>query len=99
MINSRENFIGSAVLVIEDNTGVKLTIEKVSEIIRDKMDHEWKTFEDDEVTIYMDTSPRENVIELLAQHYLGRGWPTYMDKVNIDDFCTELKEKMKVDAQ
>jgi hypothetical protein len=99
MNKSYENFIGSAALVIEEYTGIKLSIEKVAEIIGNKMDNEWNVFVYDEVSVYMDTSPREHIVEYVAQYYLGRGWPTYRDKIDMHDFHGELNAKMKVDAQ
>ena len=98
MNKSYENFIGSAALVIENYTGIKLSIEKVVEVIGDKMDREWKSYEYDEVSVYMDTSPRETIVELLARHYLSRSWPTYGDNVNVKEFYEQLEEKMKADA-
>jgi len=98
MNKSYENFIGSVALVIENYTGVKLSIEKVAEVISDKMDREWKSYEYDEVSVYMDTSPRETIVELLARHYLGRSWPTYGDNVNVKEFYEQLEEKMKADV-
>lgn len=98
MNKSYENFIGSAALVIENYTGIKLSIEKVAEVIGNKMDREWKAYEYDEVSVYMDTSPRESIVELLARHYLGRSWPTYGDNIDINEFFNDLMSKMKVDA-
>jgi hypothetical protein len=95
MNTSRENFIASAALVIEDYCGIKLPIEKVSEIIGDKMDSEWKTFEYKEVSPFMDTAPREDVMEIVAQHFLGRSWPTYGDDIDINDWIMTLNATMK----
>lgn len=95
MNTSRENFIGSAALVIEDYCGIKLSIEKVSEIIGDKMKHEWEAFEYDEVSPYMDTAPRENVMDIVAEHFLGRSWPTYGDDIDINDWIMSMNAAMK----
>lgn len=90
MNSSRENFIASAALVIEDYCGIKLSIEKVSEIIGDKMDREWNTFEYSEVSPFMDTSPREEVMNILAEYFLGRPWPTYGDDLNMEEWFSSL---------
>lgn len=95
MNTSRENFIGSAALVIEDCCGIKLSIEKVSEIIGDKMDREWNTFEYREVSPFMDTAPREELMDIVAEHFLGRSWPTYGDRVNMEEWFSSLYDAVK----
>lgn len=95
MNTSRENFIASAALVIEDYCGIKLPIEKVSEIIGDKMDSEWKTFEYKEVSPFMDTAPREDVMDIVAEHFLGRPWPTYGNDIDINDWIMSINKAMK----
>ena len=98
MNTSKENFMASAALVIEDYCGIKLPIEKVSEIIGDKMDSEWKTYEYNEVSPFMDTAPREDVMDIVAEHFLGRPWPTYGDNIDINEFWDNLMNKMKEDV-
>jgi hypothetical protein len=95
MNTSRENFIASAALVIEDYCGIKLSIEKVSEIIGDKMDDEWSEYEYDEVSPFMDTSPREYVMDIVAEYFLDRSWPTYGDWANMEEWFSSLYDAVK----
>ncbi len=97
MYTSRENFLGSAVIVAEDYFGLNISLEKMTKIIGNHMDYEWKTFEYSDPSPYMDTSPREQIAEFIANHYLGRGWPCYGDNINMEEFFDELEEKMKAD--
>lgn len=95
MNTPKENFMASAALVIEDYCGIKLPIEKVSEIIGDKMDSEWKNFEYNEVSPFMDTAPREEVMDIVAEHFLGRSWPRYGDNIDINDWIMSMNKAMK----
>ena len=95
MNTSRENFIRSAMLVIEDYCGINLPFEKVSEIVGDSMEKEWGTYEYTEVSVFMDTAPREDVMDLVAQHYLGRGWPSYGENIDINDWIMSMNNSIK----
>jgi hypothetical protein len=99
MNNSQENFLKSAVLSAEESFGIKLSLEKMTQIIGDKMDYEWKSYEYSEPSPYMDTSPREQIAEIIAIYYLGRPWPCYAENVNMEEFYDQLEQKMKADAQ
>lgn len=101
MNTSRDNFVASAVLAIEQYTGISLPFEKVDEIVGNKMEYEWgdPNFEYKQVSSSMDTSPREEVMELLALHYIGRNWPCYMDHVDMKGFSTELVKNMMKDMK
>ena len=98
MSTSRENFLKSAVLSVEESLGIKFSLEKMTQIIGNIMDYEWKTFEYGEPSPYMDTSPREQIFELIANHYLGRDWPSYGEKVNMEEFYAQLEEKIAADV-
>ena len=91
---SKQNFLQSAVLSVKKRFGLDIGLEKLTVIIGDKMDHEWKEIHYKDASPYMDTYPCEQVVELIAKHYLGRSWPTYGDKINFDDFWNELQAKM-----
>jgi hypothetical protein len=91
----RENFIGSAALVIEDYCGIKLSVEKVSEIIGNKMDDELIFVDYKEVSPFMDTSPRERVMDIVAEYFLGRPWPSYGDRVNMEEWFSSLYDAVK----
>jgi len=97
MSTSKENFLRSAVLVLRDRYGIDLSYEKVAEIIGDKMEDEWTNFEYEDVSPYMDTSPREEIGEIVSMHYLGRSWPTYGEKVDMEEFYKNLDEKIARD--
>ena len=70
----------------------------MAQIIGNKMDSEWKSYGYREVTSYMDTSPREQIAEIIANHYLGRDWPSYGEGVNMEEFYAQLEEKIAADA-
>ena len=97
MSTSRENFLQSAVLSVEVCLGIKLSLEKMTQVIGNYMDYEWKSFAYGDPNPYMDTSPREHIAELIANHYLGRSWPCYGENVNMEEFFTELEEKINSD--
>ena len=97
MPTSKENFLASAVLVAEYEFGLKISLEKMTEIIGDKMANEWTAFDYDDVSQYMDTAPREEIADHIAFHYLGRYWPTYSEKVDIHAFVADLHKKVEGD--
>jgi hypothetical protein len=94
MNTSKENFLRSAVLVLQDRYDINLSYEKVAEIIGDKMEDEWTNFEYEDVSPFMDTAPREEIGEIVSMHYLGRSWPTYGEKVDMKDFHKNLTQKI-----
>jgi len=98
MTTSKENFLKSAVIVAEDRFGLTISLEKMTEIIGDKMAREWTDYEYTEVSPYMDTSPREQIADIIAMHYTGRHWPTYGDKIDPKEFWDNLVEKVKADV-
>lgn len=99
MKTSREYFLESAVLSVEERFGIEISLEKITEIIGDKMASEWTNFEYTEASPYMDTSPCEDVADLIAHHYIGRGWPTYGDReMTFQEFEGKLLAAMKKDA-
>lgn len=95
MKTSKEYFLESAVLVAADFWGVNISLEKITEIIGDKMEYEWTAFTYKEASPFMDTMPREQIANHIAYHYLGRRWPTYADGANMDDWMSELLAAMK----
>ena len=98
MNTSKENFLKSAVIVAEDRFGLTISLEKMTEIIGDKMAREWTDYEYTEVSPYMDTSPREQIADIIAMHYTGGYWPTYGDKIDPKEFWDNLVEKVKADV-
>lgn len=99
MSTSRENFLQSAVLTAEASFGIKLSLEKMTKIIGNKMDSEWKTYKYDSVSQYMDTSPREQIADIIAKHYLGRSWPCYGEDIDMEKyFYAKLDEKIAADV-
>jgi hypothetical protein len=99
MSDSRKNFIESARLMLSDRVGIDLTFEKLSEIIGNQMDDEFTEFPYTSVSPSMDTSPREQVMELVSMYYMGRYWPCYADNVDMNDFMDQLERKIQEDAQ
>jgi hypothetical protein len=98
MNTSKENFLKSAVIVAEDRFGLTISLEKMTEIIGDKMAREWNSFEYTEVSPYMDTAPREEIADIIAMHYTGNYWPTYGDNIDPKEFWKNLVEKVKLDS-
>jgi hypothetical protein len=98
MNTSKENFLRSAVLVASDRFGLEISYEKMCEIVGDKMEREWTNYHYDSVTPYMDTSPREEIADLIAKHYTGDYWPTYSDRVDFNEFYKNLVEKVKANV-
>lgn len=90
MNTSRENFVKSAALVIKEYVGISLPISKVDEIVGDQMEREWTNYEYTEVSPYMDTSPREVIMDLVSDHYLSRYWPSYGEGANMEEFMSNL---------
>lgn len=97
MSTSKENFLASAVLVAKDTYLLDISLEKMAEIIGDKMESEWTAFNYDDVSPFMDTAPREDIADIIAMHYLGRPWPNYGERLNIHDFVKMLQEKIEAD--
>lgn len=98
MNTSKENFLKSAVLSVKQRFGLNISLEKLTEIVGDKMDSEWQTFTYNEVSEYMDTSPCEDVADLICLHYTGAHWPTNGDRVDFNKFWDNLMNKMKEDV-
>lgn len=99
MSDSRKNFIESARLMLSNREGIQLSFEKLSEIIGNQMDDEFTAFPYMEVSPYMDTAPREEVMELVSMYYMGRPWPCYSDNVDMNDFMAQLDLKIQEGAQ
>lgn len=95
---SKENFLKSAVLSVKNRFGLSIDFETLAEIVGDKMDREWKTYQYTEVSEYMDTAPCEDLADLICFHYTGEYWPAYSDRVNFDEFWNNLMNKMKEKA-
>lgn len=94
--SSRNNFMASAKEMIKSQMGIDLTLEQVTTIVGDKMDGEWQNFDYKEVSKYMDTAPRENIMDIVAEHYLGRPWPTYGERVNMEHFIEDLMTSVEM---
>jgi hypothetical protein len=82
--------MGSATLLINDYCDVLLSVEQVAEIVGDKMDSEWMNIEYNDVSPFMDTAPREDIMDIVANHFLGRHWPTYAENTNMREWYTDL---------
>ena len=95
MNTSKENFLASAVLSVKQRFDIDISLEKLTNIVGDKMKDEWELFTYEDASPYMDTAPCEEVADLIALHYLGRRWPTYAEKgIDIHQFLRNLEEKI-----
>lgn len=99
MKTSKENFLLSAQMMLENRVGAKWSVEKLDEIIGVKMEDEYTDFEYGEASCYMDTAPREEIFELLSAHYLGKNWPCYSDKVDMNDFMESFWKAASADVE
>jgi hypothetical protein len=96
---NHENFLQSAVLSVEKSFGIKLSVEKMTQIIGNKMDSECKSYAYREVSPYMDTSPLEQIADIISNHYLGRPWPSYGEDIDMEKyFYTLLDAKIAADV-
>lgn len=94
MNNSRKNFVASAVLLVKEQIDIDITFEKMDAIVGDAMEDEWgnPNYEYTEASASMDTAPREEIFDLVSMFYLGKYWPCYGDKVDFDQFLSDLKQ-------
>jgi hypothetical protein len=94
----RTNFVHCAHNMLRHRLGINIPAEKLSVIIGDEMDWEWADIDYDPNSPYMDTAPREVVMELVAQHYTGRSWPTYVDYEDMEEFEEALFSAIEEDG-
>lgn len=92
-------FSHSASLMLQDWAGLNISAKMLSEIIADKMDHEVSECLYDSNSPYIDTVIREEVLDIVSNHYMKRNWPNYCDKIDISEFYTELKNEIEKDEE
>lgn len=68
--------------VFSDYAQITIPLEEIKNMMAEEekdaiMGKFW--LEEYECESLSDTMPRENLFEIFAQHFLGRGWPTYME--------------------
>jgi hypothetical protein len=68
-------FAHSASLMLQDWFALDISAEKLAEIIGDKMDHEASEYLYDPNDSHIDTNIRDEVADIVSNHYLGRNWP------------------------
>ncbi len=86
----RCNFIWCAHNMMKEYAGIDIPAAKLDKIIGDKMDSEWQEYDYDPNDYSMDTSPREEVFDIIAEYYLGHPWPMYMDNADMTDYMIRL---------
>lgn len=88
-------FAHSASLMLQDWFALDISAEKLAEIIGDKMDREVSEYMYDPKDSQIDTNIRDEVADIVSNHYLGRNWPRYRDKIDMDEFYKDLKESIE----
>lgn len=92
---SRCAFAHSASLMLQDWFALDISAKKLAEIIGDKMDHEVSEYLYDPNDSHIDTNIRDEVADIVSNHYLGRKWPRYRDKIDMNEFYKDLKESIE----
>lgn len=88
-------FSHSASLMFRDWFALDITAKTLSEIIGDKMDHEVSEHLYDPNDPNIDTNIRDEVADIVSNHYLGVNWPLYRDKIDMNQFYKELKKAIE----
>lgn len=92
----RELLIGSATSTMNSH-GFDFSYDDMVKIVGTKLD--WEIEEEtvlyDPGSPYMDTMVREAVFDCVSQYYLGRDWPTYRERIDIDTFKEKLEKAIK----
>ena len=88
-------FAHSASLMLQDWFVLDITAKRLSEIIGDKMDYEVSEYLYDPNDPHIDTNIRDEVVDIVSNHYLGANWPRYRDKVDMNQFHEELKKAIE----
>jgi peptide methionine sulfoxide reductase MsrB len=92
----RELMIGSATATV-NRYGYEIPYETMVKIIGTELD--WEIEEEDVIydagSPYMDTMVREAVFDCVAKYYVGRTWPTYGERVDMDDFKEKLLKSIE----
>lgn len=93
---SRYYFVNTIRKELKRILGVNLTNEKIDTIIGDQMNDEYKNFSYKDMDEYLETSPREEVLNIMSLYFINREWPKVgtMDESKFNDFLDELKKEM-----
>jgi hypothetical protein len=93
----RCSFVWAAHNMLKDRAGLVINPQKLDTIIGDAMEYEWQDIVYDPNDYDMDTAPRENVFDLVSEHYLGHPWPMIMDNMDINDYFMRLEAEIEKD--
>jgi hypothetical protein len=88
----RCSFAHCASNMMREYTGLMINSAVMASIIGNKMDEEVEEYLYDPNDWMMDTNIREEVMNMVSQHYLGHPWPTYGDNADMSLFETNLEE-------
>lgn len=85
------SFVHASVNMMEDWCGISdIGLDTMSDIIGKNFDDEIRNVLYDPNSSNMDTCVREDVMDCVAQYFLGEYWPCYGNK-RAGDFETDLK--------
>lgn len=93
---SRYYFVNTIRKELKRMLGVNLTNEKIDTIIGNQMNDEYKNFSYKDMDEYLETSPRDEVLNIISLYFINREWPKVgtMDESEFNDFLDELKKEM-----
>lgn len=76
--------------------GVNLSNERIDAIIGDQMNDEYKNFFYKDMDEYLETSPRDDVLNIMSLYFINKKWPRVgtMSESEFKDFLDELKKEM-----
>ena len=84
-------FAHNAQNMFYEYTGIRISAKTLSEIIGECMDNEVSEVLYDPNSPYMDTCIREQVLDMISEHYIGRSWPTYSEMADMNEFQIKLE--------
>lgn len=88
----RNLLIRSGAKFLKERLSLDIGAEKLAMIIGEDLD--WEVEDEDVIydpeSPYLDTAIREEIMDYVANYYLGTHWPCNCDKVDMNEFFAKL---------
>lgn len=92
----RYNFVVTVHHALKRMLDVNVNMETIDSIIGDQMNDEYKNFSYEDMDSHLETSPREQLLNIMSMHFIGKKWPKVgsMSDSEFKEFLDELKKEM-----
>lgn len=93
----RYNFVTTIHRAMKRMFGVNLSKEKIDFIIGDEMNEEYKQFSYKDMDEYLETEPRDQLLNIISMHFIGEKWPKVgsISDSDFEIFLNKVKKEMR----